>query len=367
MMTVSTAVQCARCLNDATVPDVTFDAGGLCSFCVGHDQWRARLEDRDRLSRIWRDKLARYRGQGPFDALCGLSGGKDSTYVLYELVRRYGLTVKVVTVENGFMTDWARAGIERTVADLGVAHEYVAWPRPQLAALYLSSLRATGGICTACAYSTFATLLSLAGAAGIPMVVHGRSPAQMVRFLGEGSRDPFIPFLRAALQEADAVDVAATYAGVRAAMARNIPPAQWPHLARLLPDDRGGRAPDFVPFFLYHAYAPGPMVASLERTTSWRRPARFSPLAHYDCRACSASSYLSQLAEGRPHLLPDVSAAIRLGEMTREDGRRRLDEERFTAAPAESLAELAAFVERPPAELMAMARAAGRRRPPSPA
>ena len=33
--------------------------------------------------------------------VAGLSGGKDSTFVLHQLVRTYGLRVKVVTVANG--------------------------------------------------------------------------------------------------------------------------------------------------------------------------------------------------------------------------------------------------------------------------
>src|SRR5437773_9382949 len=90
---------CTRCTNDASVADLEFDASGLCSLCQEYDGFRDRLSDPAGLTEIWLERLEARRGRETYDVICGLSGGKDSAYVLYQLVRTYGLRVKAFTYD----------------------------------------------------------------------------------------------------------------------------------------------------------------------------------------------------------------------------------------------------------------------------
>ena len=346
---------CTRCLNDESVPGLTFDEAGLCAVCAEYERWRPRLETL-RSGERWGQKLAhgRARASGEHDVVAGLSGGKDSTFVLHQLVKTYGLRVKVVTVLNGFMTDWARQNIEAQVAELGVDHVYVDPPQAMLAPLYTAALASTGGICTGCSYMTFSALLTLAERERIPMVVHGRSPAQMLRFITGNSRDADLPFLEASFEAPEAVDLQATFAAAVGRIQQSLPPAHWPLFQKLLPDPASEHLPDFLPFFLHRAYDERAIVDYLDANTSWQRHPESVLLRHYDCRACDASNYLSAQRAGRPHILPEVSATVRFGQLTREEGCARLEAERFDAPPEESLEALAEFIGRSRAEVVAL-------------
>ena len=81
----------------STRPRITFDARGWCNACVWTEKkkslnWEARqvellhLLDRHR------------RSDGEFDCLVPLSGGKDGSYVAYNLKHKYGMNPLCVTV-----------------------------------------------------------------------------------------------------------------------------------------------------------------------------------------------------------------------------------------------------------------------------
>ena len=88
---------CSNCLTMSTRPRITFDARGWCNACVWTEKkkslnWEARqvellhLLDRHR------------RSDGEFDCLVPLSGGKDGSYVAYNLKHKYGMNPLCVTV-----------------------------------------------------------------------------------------------------------------------------------------------------------------------------------------------------------------------------------------------------------------------------
>jgi N-acetyl sugar amidotransferase len=84
---------------------ITFDENGVCSLCREHENqeninWEIRQE---RLSNI----ISRYKEYAKennvkYEAIVGISGGKDSIYTLWATVRKYCLKVLVVTFDHGF-------------------------------------------------------------------------------------------------------------------------------------------------------------------------------------------------------------------------------------------------------------------------
>jgi N-acetyl sugar amidotransferase len=81
----------------STRPRITFDARGWCNACVWAEKkksldWGARQVELLRLL----DKHR--RNDGEFDCLVPLSGGKDGSYVAYNLKHKYGMNPLCVTV-----------------------------------------------------------------------------------------------------------------------------------------------------------------------------------------------------------------------------------------------------------------------------
>jgi N-acetyl sugar amidotransferase len=88
---------CSNCLTMSTRPRITFDSRGWCNACVWTQKkkaldWDARQQDLENLLRMHR------RNDGKFDCLVPVSGGKDGSYVAYNLKHKYGMNPLALTV-----------------------------------------------------------------------------------------------------------------------------------------------------------------------------------------------------------------------------------------------------------------------------
>jgi hypothetical protein len=176
---------CVRCLLPSQVPGSDLDASGLCGMCRADDGSKGLAEERARQERE-RDlerTLRCCRGQGAYDCLVNLSGGKDSCYLLYKLVKEYRLKVLAFTTDMN-VPQVAWANIRRTVNRLGVDH--ISYTPPQefyrrLFRFLLQNQEARGAVrtvCYVCAPLFEGYALRMATERGIPLVAAGYSPGQ---------------------------------------------------------------------------------------------------------------------------------------------------------------------------------------------
>ena len=88
---------CANCLAMSTRPRITFDERGWCNACRWNERkktldWASRREELDCLLNKYR------RNDGRFDCLVPVSGGKDGSYVAYNLKHKYGMNPLCLTI-----------------------------------------------------------------------------------------------------------------------------------------------------------------------------------------------------------------------------------------------------------------------------
>ena len=88
---------CSNCLTMSTRPRITLDTRGRCNACVWTEKkktldWDARQVELVNLLEKHR------RNDGEFDCLVPVSGGKDGSYVAYNLKHKYGMNPLCVTV-----------------------------------------------------------------------------------------------------------------------------------------------------------------------------------------------------------------------------------------------------------------------------
>ncbi len=336
---------CRRCLNDSSVLDIEFDEQGVCSFCREYEKWEERLKDYQSLHDLWMQRINKYQGQSSYDVLVGISGGKDSTYVLYQLLHKYQLRVRTFTFDNGFLNDGTRDRIERVAKEFGVEHSYFSYPQEKLSEQYRNSITLTGAPCTACSILVYASTLALAHELDIPMAVHGRSRPQMLRHFARGSRDPFMPFIHAGLSAASKVDLVELYKGLESSIDQTMGNSLLDLVKTFSAEFLTSDPAEFVPFFLYHPYNERHIIEELEKNTRWRRAQGYDLLTHQDCVAHDAAAYLYTLIEGRPHILPEISVMIREGGITRDEAARRLSKDEHMEKPIISMEQLSSFVE----------------------
>lgn len=113
---------CSRCLYDETVPNISFDENGVCNYCHIHDQLNQEYptgeEGKRRLNAIANKIRKDGRGK-PYDVIVGVSGGADSSYLVY-LAKELGLRPLGVHFDNTWDSTVAVENIHDVLKKLDV-------------------------------------------------------------------------------------------------------------------------------------------------------------------------------------------------------------------------------------------------------
>ena len=165
--------RCARCLLLETHDTIVFDAEGVCNVCRNIEHKRERVDWTAREAEF-RAILDEYRGRYAYDCIVPFSGGKDSTYTLWALVKRYGIKPLVVCFDHGFMRPTVLANTERTIRMLGVDFLKFRANWTVVKRVMLESLRRKGDFCWHCHTGIFAFPMQMALRFQVPLVVWGQ-------------------------------------------------------------------------------------------------------------------------------------------------------------------------------------------------
>ena len=169
---------CASCGIGNDTPGIKLDERGCCNLCrdfAKHaDRIDAYFRQRDELREIIAS--AAQRKTGEYDCMALLSGGKDSTYALYQLVGM-GFKVYALTLDNGYISPEALANAQRVVDDLGIDHEFAS--TEHMPEIFRDSLRRFSNVCQGCFKTIYTLSLRRANELGIPALVTGLSRGQL--------------------------------------------------------------------------------------------------------------------------------------------------------------------------------------------
>ena len=109
---------------DTTDSKIVFDEKGVCDHCNTYfndilPNWHT--DERGHRAMLHLVKKIKEKGKGKeFDCLMGMSGGVDSSYLLYVMKEHYGLRPLVFHVDAGWNSQLAVNNIERLIDGLGL-------------------------------------------------------------------------------------------------------------------------------------------------------------------------------------------------------------------------------------------------------
>jgi hypothetical protein len=189
------ARRCSCCINsERFVPLID----GVCSVCIEGHEPGARPETEPKRDHAAMTaalgellKANEGKGKGRYDALVLFSGGKDSGYLVYRLLREHpGLRLLAVTIDNGFFSRVAMANCGHILDRLGKVDHMVFKPKPELyvktfhhalthlneGGCYTTVDRMDGDLAFDCGRNLAASL-------DIPLMIAGLSPGQVERIL----------------------------------------------------------------------------------------------------------------------------------------------------------------------------------------
>jgi N-acetyl sugar amidotransferase len=111
--------RCTKCGLPETYETIEYDLQGVCNICRGAQHKLQSIDWAER-KRVLDQLIEKYRGKSAYDCIVPFSGGKDSTFQLYYLMKEYKVKPLVVRFNHGFMRQVIEDNNQRTFKKLGV-------------------------------------------------------------------------------------------------------------------------------------------------------------------------------------------------------------------------------------------------------
>jgi amino acid adenylation domain-containing protein len=307
-------IYCTRCGLVSNVPGITYNADGVCNTCRSYDSYadkaQAYFKTRDEFRMIVAEmKAAR---TGDYDCLALFSGGKDSTYMLYQLCE-LGLKPLAFTLDNGFISEEAKANIRRVVKSLGV--DYVFGNTPYMNEIFVDSLKQYANVCNGCFKTLYTLAANLAHEKNIRYIITGLSRGQFFEtrltedlfqhkdFNVAKIEDLVLELRKAYHQRDDAVSQYLTTDVVRGDVLNDI---------------------QFVDFYRYWSVPLEELHASLIKYGTWTRPSDTGRSTN--CCINEVGIYIHKKQRGFHNYALPYSWDVRLGQKTRLEAMSELED-----------------------------------------
>ncbi len=319
--------QCTKCGISSNFPDTTIAENGICAICTGFETYKDRasvyFKTPEDLSKITAT-LPR-RKTGKYDAIVLLSGGKDSTYALYRFAELTD-NILALTLDNGFISEGAKANIRRVTDGLGIDHRFMT--TPAMNAIFNESLTKHSNVCQGCFKTIYTLALETARAEGIPAVVTGLSRGQFfeTRLTPElfETRNPTSEQLDIFVK-----DARKSYHRMDDAISRNL---------GVTFDDALFDDIEIIDIYRYLDVPVSELYAYLAEKGAWTRPDDTGRSTN--CLINDVGIYVHKKREGFHNYALPYSWDVRMGHKTRAEAVEELDDEIDTSRVAQILSEI---------------------------
>jgi amino acid adenylation domain-containing protein len=331
---------CVRCGLASDYPGVSFDESGVCSVCRTYDTYKDKAQryfkPAHELHQVMAEQKA--RKNGTYDCIVLLSGGKDSTYMLYQLAEM-DLKILAFTLDNGFISDGAKENIRKVVSSLKIDHIF--GKTPAMNAIFVESLQQYANVCNGCFKTLYTLAVNLAREKGIPCIVTGLSRGQF--FETRLTEDLF----RGADFDPDAID--RSILAARKAYHRRSDLISRSMDVDFFRDDQVFDDIAFVDFYRYWDVGLDEVYAFLRDRAPWIRPSDTGRSTN--CLINDTGIYLHKKKRGYHNYALPYSWDVRMGHKSREDALAELNDEIDEAQVERILAEIG--YQEPPNEKLA--------------
>lgn len=122
MKNLKTKKMCIRCISTEEMPGIVFDENGLCNYCKMSENFEKEFpidkNSKKKLNEIINTLKKAGKGK-KYDCVLGVSGGCDSSYLLYRL-HKMGLRILAVHFDNTWNSDIATTNIYKVLKKLKI-------------------------------------------------------------------------------------------------------------------------------------------------------------------------------------------------------------------------------------------------------
>ena len=306
---------CVRCGLPSHHPAARMDADQVCGLCRTYGIYKEKAQQYFRTMddfHLLLGQMQRTR-TGQYDCLMLLSGGKDSTYVLAQLVGM-GLRVLTFTLDNGYISEGAKTNIRRVVDQLGVDHVF--GTLPDMNAVFVDSLKNFSNVCNGCFKVIYTLSMNLAWKHRIRYIVTGLSRGQMFETRLE-------PMFKNQVFDSHAIDRMVLEA--RKAYHRMNDVVSRCADVEIFEDDATFEEIQFIDFYRYCDTELTEMLAFLDQHLPWVRPEDTGRSTN--CLINEVGIYIHKRDKGYHNYALPYSWDVILGHKTRDAALAELDDE----------------------------------------
>ena len=326
---------CHRCGLPDNVPGVDFDDAGICATCHAYDRVAPIAASWFKTPQDLEAKLAEARANrtGDYDCLHLLSGGKDSTFALYKLVE-LGFRPYALTLDNGFISDEAKDNVRRSVADLGIDHEFAT--SEVMNDIFRDSLDRHSNVCHGCYKTIYTVATTRAAQIGAPIIFTGLSRGQLfeTRLIPQQfSADRFDP---------DAIDRAVVEA--RKVYHRIDDGPNRLLDTTVFEDETIFDRIEYIDFYRYFDVELAEMFRFLDERVPWVRPSDTGRSTN--CLINAAGIHTHQIEQGYHNYAVPYAWDVRLAHKTRTEAIEEL-EDQLDLQEVEDMLETVGYRPRP--------------------
>ena len=331
--------RCVKCVLPESYPGIAFDAEGICNFCrayVRRPPFREKKAGEDKLKEYLAPYISR---NGQYDCVVGVSGGRDSSFILWYVVHELGMRPLACFVDNGLATEQASLNVKNLVDALGVdlvveRHDHVErhLRHTLLAWMHRPTPATIAFLCAGCTHGIFYGLRRTGKTYDVPLIITGagepetsfarqylannqfsrrKKVAMMVGFLSEVARNPRY-LVRPVSLTAYAGDFVARW---------------WPPMLEIL--TKRVTHPDMVKArpFDYIEWDEDRILSVIREVLAWKSSEHSPSTWRSDCKLALFKNFLYQETVGFTRLDVLLSNMIRRDMVARDEALKRLESE----------------------------------------
>lgn len=172
---------CTNCVIPETAETHSFNKKGVCSVC-DQIEFKKNKIDWNKRALMFDNLLDNYRGKYSYDCILPFSGGKDSVFALWYVVKKKKLKPLVVRFDHNFLREKVLENTEKVIKKLNVDFINVKPNLKVIKKLMLESLIRRGDFCWHCHVGISATPINVAIEKKIPLLIYGEPNSEYASF-----------------------------------------------------------------------------------------------------------------------------------------------------------------------------------------
>ncbi len=314
---------CVKCILNDHYPDLTFNEQGECTFCEKYQHFKP-IGENVLITEFEKAKHTARIRKLDYDVLVPLSGGKDSTYMLYLAAIKYKLRVLAMTYDNGFLSDLALKNIQTTVKNAGAQHVFYRPDPGVLKTVYQTMFRYTGDVCGACDIGTNISILKISHDYKTPLILSGVSPLENDSFVPDSIQD--VARFKHIMKQSGRIS--------REEINKFLIYPNLNYFTQSFLKKTGYFGRLIFPLFYIENPMDKEMGEVIHKELGWEDSRKSEYTKHFDCIAEPFTNYVRGQIYGYERRICQYSNMIRRGEITRDHALQMFGDDNLGQIPA---------------------------------